>query len=59
MIPEFAAAVGYIGNSKEGNEAFGAVADLRIYPYALVDEEVKNNFDLRSDIYWESKLPDH
>jgi hypothetical protein len=27
--------IGYIGNSKSGNEPFGTLSDLRIYPYIL------------------------
>ena len=32
--------IGFIGNCKKGNEPFGIVADLRIYPYGLRIEEL-------------------
>ena len=36
----------FIGNSSDGTCPFGAVADLRIYPYELREEEVKAQVNL-------------
>ena len=32
--------VGFIGNSKSGNEPFGTFSDLRIYPYILKTSQI-------------------
>lgn len=51
-------AIGFIGNSKDGKCPFGAVADLRIYPYALTEKKINEIFSLLDNQDWESEMPD-
>ena len=33
--------ISFIGNSKDGNEPFGTVADLRIFPFAIKSTKIE------------------
>jgi hypothetical protein len=57
-IASCAKPVGYIGNAKNLKSPFGSVADLRIYPYALEAEAVKEISELKNSQTWEQSLPD-
>lgn len=46
----------YIGNSKDGFESFGRIADFRVYPYALLSKNVEELHKLASTYKEDGKI---
>eukprot|EP00347_Sterkiella_histriomuscorum_P003825 403362795 len=51
-----AKSIGYIGNAKSGNEPFGTVSDIRIYPYILKHSQIASQSKYHDELEYE--MPD-